>query len=937
MAETKKKKTASKSSTKKKSTQSSKTAKNNKKSTAGSTSKSKGGSSKRSEAREVDLPSRRPSRRDDGYSAASESGIIVLLALCVLLFLSNFGIIGSVGNAVASFLFGLFGSAAYVFPFALFFTVVMLVANHANRESVMKAVMIWTVYLIAGMFFALAWTGDFETRKSSFAGDPYFRYGMEQRRGGGLIPGHLYAFMSKALGQFGAVIVMLTVFAICLIVLTGRSIIRLIKESTREAADSIADGIEIRQEEIWRERRQRRRSEGVHPGRPAPTGDAISRLKLEDTDEGSDEMKELTASEVEELDIKEMELEERILQADAPVPVPPEITELKEIRPEEPAYQEPWHGRVNKAEAAAAEPVSRMKTEAWPEPEPEPEPWPEPEPEPWPEPEPEPWHEPEPEELPEPEPEPEPLRIRRAEPEAPVKEKPAKRKIASSTIPDGVELNDDKVDEYRIPPVTMLKKGTKATGNAKLEQMQISNKLKETLASFGVNVTMTDVSVGPTVTRYEMLPEAGVKVSKIVSLTDDIKLALAAESIRIEAPIPGKSAIGIEVPNAENTPVMLRDLIDSDEFRNSKSKISFAVGKDIGGKPVIFDIAKMPHVLIAGATGAGKSVCINTIIMSILYKARPDEVKLMMIDPKIVELSIYNGIPHLMTNVVTDPQKAAGALNWSVIEMDRRYGEFAEHAVRDLKGYNAWAAKEGLPPMPQIVIIVDELADLMMTAKSDVETAIVRLAQKARAAGMHLIIATQRPSVDVITGLIKANMPSRVAFTVTSGTDSRTILDMVGAEKLLGKGDMLFYPVGAPKPSRVQGAFVSDEEVEEVARFIREQKKDDGAADDITEAINRAAASGGSGQSKGGSQSAAPAGDDADEIFMQAAEFAVNLDKETVSIGLLQRKFRLGFNRAARIMDQLTEEGVVGEEMGTKGRRIIMTPEQFESFREEHV
>ncbi|MBR1522935.1 MAG: DNA translocase FtsK [Lachnospiraceae bacterium] len=867
MAETNKKKTT-KSNSKKTNT----SAKNKK--TNSSTAK-KSGKKASSRSKDISLPERRPrTGGNDGYSPAAEAGILILLAVCVLLFLANFGIIGAVGNAVAAFLFGLFGSTAYIFPFALFFTVVLLVANHMSSESVIKAVMIWLAYLIVAMFFEMAWSGDFETRKQSFGGDAYYRYGVEYRRGGGLIPGHIYAFMSEALGQFGTVIIMITVLIICIGVLTGRSILRLIKESSREAAESIVDNIEIRQEEIKRDRRRRRREEGVYYGRPQPVGNEISRLKLEPEEEDSDEMKELTASEAEDLDKLEQKLEERILGAK-------EYTE--------------------------------------PEPQPEPEVMREPEPE----------AEPEPEPMPEPEPEP----VREAAP-APVRRAPVKRKVASSTIPDGMVVNENKVSDYVLPPVNMLKKGSRSTGSAKKEQMETAQKLKDTLKSFGVNVSMTDVSQGPTVTRYEMLPEAGVKVSKIVSLTDDIKLALAAESIRIEAPIPGKSAIGIEVPNAENTPVMLRDLIESDEFKNSKSRISFAVGKDIGGKPVIFDIAKMPHVLIAGATGAGKSVCINTIIMSILYKARPDEVKLMMIDPKIVELSIYNGIPHLMTPVVTDPQKAAGALNWSVIEMDRRYGEFAEHAVRDLKGYNAWAAKEGLPPMPQIVIIVDELADLMMTAKSDVETAIVRLAQKARAAGMHLIIATQRPSVDVITGLIKANMPSRVAFTVTSGTDSRTILDMVGAEKLLGKGDMLFYPVGAPKPSRVQGAFVSDEEVEAVAEFIRAQKKDDDNAGDITEAINAAAVSGTGSGSKGASQTTAASADDEDEIFMQAAEFAVNLDKETVSIGLLQRKFRLGFNRAARIMDQLSDEGIVGEEMGTKGRRIIMTPEQFETYKE---
>ncbi len=847
------------------------------KKTAAKKTASAGSSSKRSKAEDISIPERRArSSAYDGYTPAVEAGILILLAVCILLFLSNFGVIGSAGTAVASFLFGIFGSASYIFPFALFFTVVMLVANRFNYESVTKSVMIWLTFLIIAMFFAMAWSGDFETRKQSYTGDPYFRYGMEFKRGGGLIPGHIYAFMSDVLGQFGTVIIMVTVAIICIGVLTGRSIIKLITESSREAADSLVDNIEIRQEEIRRDRRQRRRSEGIHYGRPQPVGNTISKLELKSEEEESDEMKELTASEAEDLDRLEKRLEERILATEQTV-------DVKELTS---AAASDMDETVQEADAEEVVVPAKRRRRSTPVQE-------------------------------------------SADTESGVR----KRKVASSTIPDGMVVEDNTVSDYVLPDPKMLKAGKKSLGNAKKEQMQTAQKLKETLESFGINVTMTDVSQGPTVTRYEMLPDKGVKVSKIVSLTDDLKLALAAESIRIEAPIPGKSAIGIEVPNAQTEPVMLHDLIVSDEFRSSKSKISFAVGKDIGGNPVVFDIAKMPHVLIAGATGAGKSVCINTIIMSILYKARPDEVKLVMIDPKVVELSIYNGIPHLMTPVVTDPQKAAGALNWSVVEMDRRYNEFATHSVRDLKGYNAIAVKEGLPVMPQIVVIVDELADLMMAAKSDVETAIVRLAQKARAAGIHLIIATQRPSVDVITGLIKANMPSRVAFTVTSGVDSRTILDMVGAEKLLGKGDMLFYPVGYPKPARVQGAFVSDEEVEEVASFIRAQKKEGDEDTGITEAINAAASS--SDSSKTGMSGAVPGGSDEDEIFMQVAEYVVGLDKETVSIGLLQRQFRLGFNRAARIMDQLTDEGIVGEEMGTKGRRIIMTGEKFEQYKEE--
>lgn len=496
--------------------------------------------------------------------------------------------------------------------------------------------------------------------------------------------------------------------------------------------------------------------------------------------------------------------------------------------------------------------------------------------------------------------------------------------------------------EYQFPPASLLRPGAGSRADSDDELRSTAQTLQTTLRNFGVNVTITDISQGPSVTRYEMLPEMGVKVSKIVSLADDIKLALAATDIRIEAPIPGKSAIGIEVPNREAQPVALRDIVDTEEFRSQKSRLAFAVGKDIAGKPVYGDIAKMPHVLIAGATGSGKSVCINTIIMSILFHAKPDEVKLIMIDPKVVELSVYNSIPHLLIPVVTNPQKAAAALNWGVAEMEARYRAFADARVRDIKGYNALVLqhqKAGgseqeatMHFMPQIVIVVDELADLMMVAKNDVETAICRLAQLARAAGIHLIIATQRPSVDVITGLIKANMPSRIAFRVSSGVDSRTILDMNGAEKLLGKGDMLFFPQGLPKPNRVQGCFVSDDEVTDVVNFLA---VNDPVSEEETKRHQReidAIESGGGVGAAGvtGADEAASHESDVDELFSSAGQFII--EKNNASIGLLQRRYRIGFNRAARIMDQLCEAGVVGDSEGTKSRAILMTPAQFEEY-----
>ncbi len=489
---------------------------------------------------------------------------------------------------------------------------------------------------------------------------------------------------------------------------------------------------------------------------------------------------------------------------------------------------------------------------------------------------------------------------------------------------------------YVFPPVTLLNEVKQTAGESKQQLQMTALKLQQTLKNFGVSVTITNISCGPAVTRYEIQPEMGVRVNKIVNLADDIKLNLAAADIRIEAPIPGKAAVGIEVPNKENSMVAFRELIESEEFQKHDSRISFCVGKDIAGKPTVADIAKMPHLLIAGATGSGKSVCINTIVMSILYKADPKDVKLIMVDPKVVELSIYNGIPHLMIPVVTDPKKAAGALQWAVVEMDERYQKFAEAGVRDLKGYNAKIDSlptiEGDPKpekLPQIVIIVDELADLMMVAAGEVEESICRLAQLARACGIHLIIATQRPSVNVITGLIKANMPSRIAFAVTSGTDSRTILDMVGAEKLLGKGDMLFHPQGIPKPVRVQGAFVSDTEVTNVVEFLKEQNGQVTYRPDMEAKMSSLGAAGsGVGMDAGG-------GDGRDSYFADAARLII--DKDKASIGMLQRYFKVGFNRAARIMDQLEEAGIVGPEEGTKPRRVLMSPEQFEQYEEDYL
>ena len=482
--------------------------------------------------------------------------------------------------------------------------------------------------------------------------------------------------------------------------------------------------------------------------------------------------------------------------------------------------------------------------------------------------------------------------------------------------------------DYIFPPVSLLNEGEDGNGDYSVKELrEVAAKLQKTLSSFNVDAKVVNVTHGPTVTQYEVQPNVGVKVSKILGLADDIALNLAAKSIRIEAPIPGKSAVGIEVPNKTKEMVTLREVIESDAFQDASSKVTFALGKSIDGEPCVSDIAKMPHLLIAGATGSGKSVCINSILVSLLYKAKPNEVKLIMIDPKRVELGVYNDIPHLLIPVVTDPKKAAGALNWAVQEMVNRYNLFAAKGVRDIRGYNDLLVQEGEDGiLPQIVIIVDELADLMMVAPSEVEDSIVRLTQMARAAGMHLIIATQRPTVDVVTGIIKANVPSRIAFTVTSQVDSRTILDMAGAEKLLGKGDMLYYPIGESKPIRLQGTFVSDKEVEQIVDFVKDQNPDVKYNEDVIESFEKA---------NQPPQAQQEQQDTGDELLPDAIELAVQMGNASAS--MLQRKFKIGYARAGRIIDQMEERGIVSGYDGSKPRQVLISKEEWEEMKEAGV
>lgn len=824
-----------------------------------------------------------------------------MLAICILLFLSNFGIIGVVGNAISSVSFGLFGILAYLFPIILFLSVTFAISNQGAREAVIKLIAGGCFLLfLAGLIQLIADKGDPSNPFSAFLN------GFQNRSGGGFFGGIITGIFCPTIGKVGAYVVTIIALIISVVLFTGRSAIGGIKKGSKKVYDKTREGSE-RVREARSERRQLRMEKKAAAGvsfdtklkkeEPASVmdrnpviSDEITALTDTDSPNVGQRRKaavfptgtlEKPSDQVRPLQMEqesEPETEQEILPEIPPIVIhqepqqPEEDLSSEEDLPSEEDllydFSEEVGALVRGNEVAAMEKNTSVDTE---------------------------------------------VRISAPKP---------LRKSKS----------------YVYPPVSLLTKGAKGkkgTNEAKLQET--AQMLEQVLDTFGVRARVTDVSCGSTVTRYELQPDMGVKVSRIVGLADDLKLNLAAADIRIEAPIPGKAAVGIEVPNQESTPVFFRELVESSEFQTEKSRIAFGAGKDIGGKVIVADIAKMPHVLIAGATGSGKSVCINTIIMSILYRADPEDVKLIMIDPKVVELSVYNGIPHLLIPVVTDPKKAAGALHWAVQEMTDRYQKFAEVKVRKIEEYNDKIdAITDLPEeekparMPQIVVIVDELADLMMVAPGDVEDAICRLAQLARACGIHLVIATQRPSVNVITGLIKANMPSRIAFAVTSGVDSRTILDMVGAEKLLGKGDMLFYPQGLPKPLRVQGAFVSDQEVQAVVSFLKEQNGETVYDSALEDRVSAAA------EQQGGSASDMMngTGDGRDEYFLESARLII--DKDKASIGMLQRFFKIGFNRAARIMDQLEEAGVVGSEAGTKPREILMSAEQLENYLEEN-
>ena len=903
-------------------------------------------------------------------------------AISFLLILSYIGLCGPIGKLINFICFGFMGFFGYVFPFALFVMIFYLISNRKNTMAKNKLFV-----CLSGIICITALIHIFSSGSKLKGPFKAFKQGYKHKSGGGffgaLISWPLYKIGSKIL----AVVVIVLILLIVMYLLTGQAIMSLLHQKTKDEYKKIGEKRKVYKENKERERLEKNAREGkiayeslmgdkpklykaeVGPEnsytverKPIPGNDSfIERLKNGGVKPG-EKVERRSGKQIYQAPVGKSKAEEPVPQSSAAETAAKinletdmiEISGLEEMfndYGEKSVYEQELERKFGKnnnndvfapAESYPSEIINDREEEAGPvisgnvyvE---------------------------------QPKTSFNAAEIKDETPKvnglfargdyrpqgtnAPVSHSLAGKQNMTTNTPldDGKKVMPVKRVKkenkpYSFPPVSLLAKapaGAKGTSQAELKET--AQKLQDTLKSFGVNVTITNISCGPSVTRYELQPEVGVKVSKITSLTDDIKMNLAATDIRMEAPIPGKSAIGIEVPNRENQIVYFSSLVNSDEFKNSKSRLTFAVGKDIGGQVIVADIAKMPHLLIAGATGSGKSVCINTLIMSIIYKADPNDVKLILVDPKVVELSVYNGLPHLLIPVVTDPKKASGALNWAVMEMTERYKKFADLGVRDLAGYNKKVADsngelkssngEIYEKLPQIVFVIDELADLMMVAPGEVEDYIIRLTQLARACGIHLVIATQRPSVNVITGLIKANVPSRIAFAVASQVDSRTILDMAGAEKLLGKGDMLFSPVGTPKPVRVQGAFISDSEVMSIVDYVKAHNSESDTAE-MEAIIHSASVDSGSSSGKGGDSSGGDNGSDVDELIYKAGMFII--DKEKASIGSLQRQFKIGFNRAARIMDQLSEAGVVGPEEGTKPRQILMDSATFTAFAEQN-
>ena len=856
---------------------------------------------------------------DDGTSIiSSDVKIITGFAIVILLELSNFSLIGRFGNAISGFMFGIFGLFAYIVPILVFIAIGFFIANVSSRNAMMKLGAAIVLFITLCTFLQLVYAGkDYGFRLTGV-----FNACSMDKNGGGMLGGLFAAILYSTIGIYGAFIVVVALILISMVIISEKSLINSVKHGSRQMYDSARKDFKrmkdssaerIAKKEQNKMERAKNTVRGVNLHSKVTDENAVDANVHELLQNGSLYRGYIDSEELEKTGAKNNNnvsnngYNEGGQKKQYRTDYKPEfITDSRDNREDsehsDNSYEENFDEELSEVvrngefkpkekievSKAAKEVMKRKAFSGVP--------------------------------------------IKSA---SPVKNIPIDRPVpdVEKVIeqPKAVEevSKGNKSGPYSMPPLSLLRKGMmqkRRNGMRPGEISETAAKLQETLNAFGVKATVINESRGPSVTRYELQPETGTKVSKITSLSDDIKLNLAAADIRIEAPIPGKAAVGIEVPNAERDSVFLRDLIESEELSKHPSKLAFAAGMDIAGKVVVADIAKMPHMLIAGTTGSGKSVFTNSIIMSILFRAKPSEVKMIIVDPKVVEFGVYNGIPHLLSPVVTDPKKAAGALNWAVGEMGKRYKQFSKYNVRDIKGYNEKIKQMGykddneqLEPMYQIVIIIDELADLMMVASKEVESSICRLAQLARAAGIHLIIATQRPSVDVVTGLIKANIPSRVALLVSSGTDSRTIIDCNGGEKLLGNGDMLFYPSGYVKPVRLQGAFVSDGEVQAVVNYLINNNKDV----EYNEEVAKAEIS----TPDNDNQTADDDGNDV--LFEEAARFVIEKDKGSTS--MIQRMFKVGFNRASRIIEQLEKAGVVGPDEGTKPRKVLMSIEQFEA------
>lgn len=835
---------------------------------------------------------------------------IILIALGLFVMLSFFDVTGLVGRVFKDVVMGLFGGAATIFSLFIIFTGINIFMEKKRKNSGYKLWALFALMLITSVLWAL-WFGDTQWDYAGFkeAIQSMYAYGIDGG-GGGVLGTLLCIGLVKCLGAVGTTLVSIAAALILLIVLTEVSfekIFRRIKlyidESKKKIAEDldgevemgVESAVEKKKEKKKRDKKGQPAEENPIPSENIPQNSGYFDLYFrgEDIEEASgitktnkpqrfvfeEDPTDETQAIIDAVNAAHEARQEKTFEiADIHsgilTELPDENGNIKnkddEFNPPSEAQMEDRLDPATQAAIDAGAPLDEAVLAG--------------------------------------------KRISRAE---------AIEAAQSINIIAKESIEATKIINYKLPSVSLLAKPkpkTKSRAEVKKELEDKANRLLETLASFKVDARIINITQGPTVTRFELQPGFGIKVSKITNLADDIALSLAASGVRIEAPIPGKSAIGIEIPNEAPNPVPIREVIDTDKFRDFKSKTAFALGKDIGGNCVIADIAQFPHVLIAGATGSGKSVCINSLITSILYKAKPNEVKMIMVDPKMVELGVYNGIPHLLIPVVTDPKHAAGALNWAVAEMKNRYQLLKDNKVRNIQGFNSLMEENGTPEnkLPEIVIIIDELADLMMAAKNEVEDAINSLAALARAAGMYLVIATQRPSVDVITGVIKANVPSRISFAVSSQVDSRTILDAMGAEKLLGKGDMLYAPRGAIKPIRIQGNFLSDAEIENIISYIKSQYEAE-YDESILEHIEREQEA--SEESDG--EDSYMRGGERDELFIHAAELA--LESGQASVAMLQRKFKVGYQRAARIIDQLEEYRVIGPYEGTKPRQVLIT------------